>query len=192
MDLELHDKVVLVTKAGAGSGRAIGVAFAQKGARVALHYRSSAAGAEAGAAEARALGVKAMAVGADLRADGAVADAGRVERELGPIDVLVNNVAAATQRKPFLESTPGDWAPQSDVTVTGTPPRVRPRCPRLSQWRIAVHRPRPPGGARRALPPRIGAGLRQLRSGPALARAQRGHRVTLPGGPGGRYACRGR
>jgi len=49
-----------------------------------------------------------------------VADAvERVERELGPIDVLVNN-AAATQRKPFLESTPADWAPQVDVTVTGT------------------------------------------------------------------------
>ena len=37
----------------------------------------------------------------------------------GPIDVLVNN-AAATQRKPFLESGPADWAPQVDVTVTGT------------------------------------------------------------------------
>ncbi len=120
MDLELRDKVVLVTGAGQGLGRAIGLAFAREGAHVALHYHSSAAGAEAGAAQARALGVKAMAVGADLRADGAVADAvERVERELGPIDVLVNN-AAATQRKPFLESTPADWAPQVDVTVTGT------------------------------------------------------------------------
>jgi 3-oxoacyl-[acyl-carrier protein] reductase len=43
----------------------------------------------------------------------------RVERELGPIDVLVNN-AAATLRKPFLESAPADWAAQVDVTVTGT------------------------------------------------------------------------
>jgi 3-oxoacyl-[acyl-carrier protein] reductase len=32
--------------------------------------------------------------------------------------VLVNN-AAATQRKPFLETGPEDWAPQVDVTVTG-------------------------------------------------------------------------
>ena len=70
--------------------------------------------------EARALGVKSAAVGADLREDAAVADAvERVERELGPIDVLVNN-AAATQRKPFLESSPADWIPQVDVTVTGT------------------------------------------------------------------------
>ena len=33
--------------------------------------------------------------------------------------VGINN-AAATQRKPFLESGPADWAPQVDVTVTGT------------------------------------------------------------------------
>jgi NAD(P)-dependent dehydrogenase (short-subunit alcohol dehydrogenase family) len=120
MDLKLRDKVVLVTGAGQGLGRALGLAFATEGARVAFHYHSSAGGAEAGATEARALGVKAMAVGADLRADAAVADAVEgVERELGAIDVLVNN-AAATQRKPFLESTSRDWAPQVDVTVTGT------------------------------------------------------------------------
>jgi NAD(P)-dependent dehydrogenase (short-subunit alcohol dehydrogenase family) len=66
------------------------------------------------------LGVKAMAIGADLRVDDAVAGAvERVEGELGAIDVLVNS-AAATQRKLFLESTSRDWAPQVDVTVTGT------------------------------------------------------------------------
>ena len=120
MDLQLRDKVVLVTGAGQGLGRAIGLAFATEGAHVAFHHHSSGAGAEAAAAEARGLGVKALAVGADLRADGDVKAAlERVERELGPIDVLVNN-AAATQRKPFLESTPEDWKPQVDVTVTGT------------------------------------------------------------------------
>lgn len=120
MDLKLNDKVVLVTGAGQGLGRAIGLAFAREGAHVAFHYRASATGAEAGAAEARAMGVKAMVVGADLRSDEAVGDAvERVERELGAIDVLVNN-AAVTQRKPFLESTAEDWAPQVDVTVTGT------------------------------------------------------------------------
>jgi NAD(P)-dependent dehydrogenase (short-subunit alcohol dehydrogenase family) len=64
--------------------------------------------------------VKALAIGADLRRDAAVAEAvARVERELGPIGVLVNN-AAATQRKPFLETTPTDWTAQVDVTITGT------------------------------------------------------------------------
>jgi 3-oxoacyl-[acyl-carrier protein] reductase len=120
MDLELSGKVVLVTGAGQGLGRAIGLAFAREGAHVAFHYHASSAGAEAAAVEARTLGVKAAAVPADLREDGAVSGAvARVEQELGPIDVLVNN-AAATQRKPFLESGPADWAPQVDVTVTGT------------------------------------------------------------------------
>ena len=120
MDLQLRDKVVLVTGAGQGLGRAIGLAFATEGAHVAFHYHSSGEGAEAAAAGARALGVKAIAARADLRADSDVASAiERVERELGPIDVLVNN-AAATQRKPFLDSTPLDWMLQVDVTVTGT------------------------------------------------------------------------
>jgi 3-oxoacyl-[acyl-carrier protein] reductase len=120
MDLQLSDKVVLVTGAGQGLGRAIGLAFGAEGAHVAFHYHASGAGADAAAIEAGGLGVKAMAVRADLRSDDDVTAAvERVERELGPIDVLVNN-AAATQRKPFLESTPEDWTPQVDVTVTGT------------------------------------------------------------------------
>jgi NAD(P)-dependent dehydrogenase (short-subunit alcohol dehydrogenase family) len=120
MDLGLADKVVLVTGAGQGLGRAIGLAFAAERAHVAFHYRSSADGAEGATRQARALGTKSLAVGADLRVDAEVAAAvERVERELGPIDVLVNN-AAATQRKLFLQTTPADWAVQIDVTVRGT------------------------------------------------------------------------
>src|SRR5437763_362477 len=93
---------------------------AREGAHVAFHYHSSAQGAEAAANEAQAPGVKAIAVGADLRDDAAVTNAVEgVERDLGPIAVLVNN-AAATRRQPFLESTAADWASQVDVTVSGT------------------------------------------------------------------------
>ena len=120
MDLALRDQVVLVTGAGQGLGRAIGLAFAREGARVAFHYHASADGAKAAAAEAQALGVKAMAVGADLRSDAAVTAAvADVERILGPIAVLINN-AAATKRQRYLESKPEDWVAQIDVTVTGT------------------------------------------------------------------------
>jgi 3-oxoacyl-[acyl-carrier protein] reductase len=120
MDLGLRGQVVLVTGAGQGLGRAIGLGFAREGADVAFHHHASAAGAEAAAVEARELGVRALAVGADLRDDAAVARAvDVVERDLGPIAVLVNN-AAATQRKAFLETTAAEWQAQVDVTVTGT------------------------------------------------------------------------
>ena len=120
MDLGLAAKVVLVTGAGQGLGRAIGLGFAREGAHVAFHHHASADGARAAAAEARAAGVRSLAIGADLRSDDAVGAAvEQIERDLGPIDVLVNN-AAATRRQPFLESTPADWAFQVEVTVTGT------------------------------------------------------------------------
>ncbi len=120
MDLQLNDTTVLVTGGGQGLGLAIGKAFAAEGCRVAFLYNSSGAGAEAAAAEITAAGGRAMAVGADLRDRAAVeAAAAAVQAELGPVGVLVNN-AAATQSKPFFESTEEDWAPQIDVTVGGT------------------------------------------------------------------------
>lgn len=120
MDLQLAGTTVLVTGAGQGLGRALGIGFAREGANVAFHYHSSADSAEKAAAEAAELGVQAVAVGGDLRDEAAVAAlVERVEAELGPIGVLVNN-AAATKVQRFLDSTPQDWAPQIDVTVTGT------------------------------------------------------------------------
>ncbi|MEK6439287.1 SDR family NAD(P)-dependent oxidoreductase [Pseudonocardia sp. T1-2H] len=120
MDLQLSGKNVLVTGSGQGLGQALGLGFAREGANVAFHYNSSAEGAQKAAAEASELGVKAIAVGGDLRDAAAVASiVERTETELGPIDVLVNN-SAVTKKQRFLESTPEDWAPQVDVTVTGT------------------------------------------------------------------------
>jgi NAD(P)-dependent dehydrogenase (short-subunit alcohol dehydrogenase family) len=120
VDLQLSRTNVLVTGSGQGLGRAIGLAFAREGANVGFHYNSSADGAEKAAAEAAELGVKAVAVGGDLRdAEAVAAIVEKAETELGPIGVLVNN-SAVTKKQRFLDSTPEDWAPQIDVTVTGT------------------------------------------------------------------------
>lgn len=120
MDLHLAGTNILLTGAGQGLGRALGLGFAAEGANVAFHYFASGDGADRAAAEARELGVKALAVGGDLRDEAAVARiVDETETELGPIGVLVNN-AAVTKKQRFLESSPRDWAPQIDVTVTGT------------------------------------------------------------------------
>ena len=119
MDLGLKDRVVLVTGGGQGIGREIGIAFAREGAHVAFHYRSSVEGAEAAAEDSRGLGVRAVALGADVTRSDEVGElVARAEEALGPIEVLVNN-AAFTRQQRFLESTPADWAPQIDVTITG-------------------------------------------------------------------------
>jgi NAD(P)-dependent dehydrogenase (short-subunit alcohol dehydrogenase family) len=120
LDLQLSGKNVLVTGSGQGLGRAIGLAFAAEGANVAFHYNSSANGAEAAASDAAGLGVKSIAVQADLQDGHSVTRAvEEVCAQLGPVGILVNN-AAATQSKPFLETTEEDWAPQIGVTVAGT------------------------------------------------------------------------
>ena len=117
MDLGLSDRVALVTGAGQGIGRAIAETLGREGARVAIHYHTSAAGAEAAREAIRMGGGQAMTVGGDLRQPGtATAVVRAVEEALGPVDILVNN-AAAVLIKPFLESTPAEWRAAFDVTL---------------------------------------------------------------------------
>jgi len=99
-----------VTGAARRVGRVIALAFAAKGARIAVHYHTS-------AAEARKLvaGVKSLS-GADAdmfranlldaAAPQKLADA--VARRFGGIDILVNS-ASLYERTPFSSTTPEDW-----------------------------------------------------------------------------------
>lgn len=119
MDLKLRNSSVLVTGAGRGLGKEIGMGFAREGASVAFHYKTSRDGALAAAKEARQLGADAVAVGADIRDRAQTEEAvSRVLAALGSVDILINN-AAFTERRPFLESGPDHWRPQIDVTIGG-------------------------------------------------------------------------
>ena len=96
---DLAKRVALVTGGSRGIGQAIAVSLAEAGAAVAVNYREKAAEAEAVANAIRAKGGKAIAVQADVsRADEVARLTATVERELGPVDVLVNNAGVGLVR----------------------------------------------------------------------------------------------
>jgi NAD(P)-dependent dehydrogenase (short-subunit alcohol dehydrogenase family) len=113
-------KIVLVTGAQRGIGRAIAVRFAEAGADVALNFLDDKAAAESAAAEIAALGRRATTIAADIskpeEARRLVADA---ERALGPIDVLVNN-AGIFPRALFLDLTEDTWDAVLDTNLKAT------------------------------------------------------------------------
>jgi 3-oxoacyl-[acyl-carrier protein] reductase len=105
----LDGRVVLVTGGSGGIGAALCRRLANEGAAVAVHYRDRAELAEEIADEITRGGGRAFAVPADLlvpRAPDMLVDA--VERELGPVDVLVANHGVA-HRAMFDEVDAGAW-----------------------------------------------------------------------------------
>lgn len=99
MAVDLAGRVALVTGGSRGIGRAIALALADAGADVAVNYREQTAAAEKVAGIVRAQGRRAIAVAADVSENAAVTRmVARVEAELGPIGVLVNNAGIALIR----------------------------------------------------------------------------------------------
>ena len=95
----LNNRVALVTGGSRGIGQAIAVSLAEAGAAVAVNYREKAAEARNVVETIRRAGGRAMAVGADVsQAAEVAAMVAAVERELGPVDVLVNNAGIGLVR----------------------------------------------------------------------------------------------
>jgi 3-oxoacyl-[acyl-carrier protein] reductase len=105
----LEGRVGLVTGAATGIGRAIAVALASAGAKVAINHVAARDAAEDAVGAIRAAGGTAISVEADVTSTEAVGRmVSTVEAVLGPIDLAVHN-AGVIQEKPFLETTDADW-----------------------------------------------------------------------------------
>jgi NAD(P)-dependent dehydrogenase (short-subunit alcohol dehydrogenase family) len=114
-DFRLDGKACLVTGAGRGIGRAIAVALSEAGADVALGLRDAAAGREL-AEEIGALPVQMDVTDPDQ----VTAAVGAVTRELGRLDVLVNNAGAGLPETPAEDVAIADFDATVALNLRGT------------------------------------------------------------------------
>ncbi|WP_135826807.1 SDR family oxidoreductase [Halorussus ruber] len=118
---DLSERVALVTGSAKGVGRELLLELAERGASVAVHYRSSLDAAEETAEDARDRGApEATTVQGDVASPGdvdAMFDA--VEDELGTVDVLVNNVGPFAPRH-WEDISFEEWNTVLQANVNGT------------------------------------------------------------------------
>ena len=115
----LKGRVALITGAAHNIGRAITLAYADSGADVLIHAHSSSDAAQTLGDEVRERGRKAHVGVADIRDQAAVAEMlSAASRELGPINVLVNN-AAVRKEAPFESLSVDLWREAIGVTLDG-------------------------------------------------------------------------
>lgn len=118
MDRSLHGRVVVITGASAGLGRATALAFARLGASIGLIARDAAALEEV-AAEVSAVGGRAIAMPCDVADAAAVAMAAeRAEHELGAIAIWIN-CAMVTVFSPLWSMSAEEFRRVTEVTYLG-------------------------------------------------------------------------
>lgn len=116
---DLQGKIVLVTGASRGIGRAIALAFADAGSRVALAGRSQGTLAEV-ATEIDRRGGAPLAIACDVTQQPEVADLKHaIAERFGPVQILVNNIGMAPAAG-FLEMEDSLWEEVLRVNLTST------------------------------------------------------------------------
>src|SRR5246127_2511030 len=116
----MNTKVVLITGALTGIGRATAIAFAREGAHVVVCGRRDDAG-NVLATELRALGVEAEYIRADVRHEDDVRSlVDRTVKRFGGLDVAVNNAGTEGKPGPVTEQSAETYATTFDTNVLGT------------------------------------------------------------------------
>ena len=105
--MSIKDRVALVTGGGRGVGKGISLSLAAAGAPVAVNYRRDEESAAETVREIEALGGKAIAFSASVddyeQNAQMVAD---IERDLGPVSILVNNAGIASRGRSVVDTDP--------------------------------------------------------------------------------------
>ena len=118
--MKLDGQVAVITGAGRGIGRAIALAYAREGAKLALAARSESELQDAVAAVSEH-GAEAIAVPTDVtRQDDTERLAERAVERFGRIDVLVNNAGISGPVGPLQGNDIDDWVSTITVNLTGT------------------------------------------------------------------------
>jgi 3-oxoacyl-[acyl-carrier protein] reductase len=107
---DLSGQVALITGASSGIGRATAERLAAGGASVAINYKNNKDGAEEARQKITAAGGRAITVQADVSCSCGVRSlVDQTVKELGPVDVLVNNAGSLVERLKILELTEERW-----------------------------------------------------------------------------------
>ena len=117
MDLQLKDKVALITGGSKGIGLRTARCLAQEGCHVAIMARGS-EDLEAAAAQIRAHGVSVAAIQADVtQAEEASRAIASCVDQLGALNILINNVGGNVGARKFMESSDQEWLATFDLNV---------------------------------------------------------------------------
>jgi 3-oxoacyl-[acyl-carrier protein] reductase len=115
----LEGRIALVTGGNTGIGRAVALAYAAEGADVAVCWVDREPEAKSLVKAVEGAGRRALAVKADVTSEAdVVALFERVERELGPLDVLVNN-AGVQRAQALTDMSAADWDRMMNVHLRG-------------------------------------------------------------------------
>ena len=118
--MKMDGQIAVITGAGRGIGRAIALAYAREGAKLALAARNETELQETVAA-ASGLGAESIAVPTDVTSQDATEQlARRVVEQFGRIDVLVNNAGSSGPIGPLEGNDVADWVNTITVNLTGT------------------------------------------------------------------------